>query len=93
MASIRFYKRIPLIPGVAYLNISKGGFSLTFGRHYGFTVTFGKHGIRITWGLSGTGLSISEQIPFNHSNDPEEDHLNDRPRLTVEELNGQTKIE
>jgi hypothetical protein len=65
MAYLRFYQRIPIIPGLAYVNISKSCFSLTLGRHYGFTLTVGKNGIRITWGLSGTGVSISENIPIS----------------------------
>lgn len=46
---IRFYRRIPLIPGILWLNISKGGFSLTTGTT-GRKITANKHGIRLHLG-------------------------------------------
>jgi hypothetical protein len=64
MPNIRFYRRFPLIPGLLYLNISKNGFSITFGKN-GLTVNFGKNGIRFTGGMPGTGLSVSEHINYH----------------------------
>lgn len=61
MAYFRFYRRIPLIPGFLYLNISKGGISVSL-RKWIFTVTYGKGGIRFTTGLPGTGMSVSEHF-------------------------------
>jgi len=63
MTSIRFYRRIPLIPGLLHLNLSKGGISLSLGER-GWGVTFGRNGIRFTAGLIGTGLSVSEQVSY-----------------------------
>ncbi len=68
MAYIRFYKRIPIIPGLLYLNISKTGFSISFGKR-GFTINFSKRGIRFTLGLPGSGLSVSENIKYKDVKD------------------------
>lgn len=68
MAYIRFYKRIPIIPGLLYLNISKTGFSISFGKR-GFTINFSKRGIRFTLGLPGSGLSVSENIKYEDVKD------------------------
>lgn len=64
MADIRFSRRISLIPGWLYLNLSKHSISLSLGRS-GLTATIGKHGIRFTAGLPGSGLSVSEQIDYD----------------------------
>lgn len=61
MAYFRFYRRIPLIPGLLSLNLSKGGVSLSL-RKWIFTMTYGKHGMRFTAGLPGTGVSVSKHI-------------------------------
>jgi hypothetical protein len=61
MANIRFYRRIPIIPGILYLNLSKSGISVSIGKK-GVSVTFGKRGIRLNAGIPGTGLSINENI-------------------------------
>ena len=76
MAYLRFYKRIPVIPGLIYLNLAKGGFSLLFGRVYGFTITVGHGRIRFTWGLSGSGISVSENVYFKggEEKEPEKDY-------------------
>ncbi len=55
--SLRFFKRIRLLPGVS-LNLSKSGPSLSFGGR-GLRHTIGPRGSRTTLGLPGTGLSYS----------------------------------
>lgn len=52
--SIRFWRRIRLAPWL-WLNLSKSGVSITFGRN-GLTFTVGKSGLRYTLGLPGSGL-------------------------------------
>ena len=54
--TVRFHRRISIIPGLLYLNLSKGGFS----------ISFGKNGMRFTAGLPGTGLSASEHINYRN---------------------------
>lgn len=61
---IRFYRRIPLSPGILWLNISKGGFSLTTGTT-GRKITANKHGIRLHLGWPGTGLGIGHFISYD----------------------------
>ena len=58
--SIRFYRRIPIIPKLLYLNIGKNGISFSFGVR-GAHVTVGKQK-RVTVGIPGTGLSYSKVI-------------------------------
>lgn len=53
----RFHKRIRILPWV-YLNISKSGFSFSFGPP-GLSVNLGKKGTKVTAGVPGTGLSAS----------------------------------
>ena len=60
---IRFYRRIPLIPGILWLNISKGGLSLTTGTT-GRRITANKHGVRLHLGWPGTGLGIGHFISY-----------------------------
>ncbi|MCX8048817.1 MAG: DUF4236 domain-containing protein [Methylohalobius sp.] len=60
---LRFQRRIPLIPGLIYLNLAKTGISVSVG-HPGFWLTFGRGGVRVTAGLPGSGISVSEQIPY-----------------------------
>jgi len=62
MAYLRFYRRIPIIPGLLHLNLSKSGVSITIGRR-GLTLTLGRCGLRTTVGVPGTGVSISETWP------------------------------
>ena len=65
MPTVRFHRRISIIPGLLYLNLSKGGFSISFGLN-GLTLNFGKNGIRFTAGLPGTGLSASEHVNYRN---------------------------
>jgi len=59
---LRFQKRIRLAPGL-FLNLSKRGVSLSFGRP-GATVNIGgKGGPRATVGLPGTGVSYTAHLP------------------------------
>ena len=58
MVYIRFWKRIRLSRRT-YLNIAKKGLSLTLNLKW-FRITFGKNGMRISTGLRGTGLSLTE---------------------------------
>ena len=60
---IRFYRRIPIIPGILWLNISKGGVSLTTGTT-GHRMTANKHGFRFHLGWPGTGLGIGHFLPY-----------------------------
>lgn len=64
MAYVRFHKKIPIIPGLLYLNISKTGFSISFGKR-GFSINFSKRGVKFTLGLPGSGLSVSENIKYD----------------------------
>ena len=50
----RFYRRVPIIPGVR-LNLSKRGASVSLGGP-GAHVTFGRQGVRQTVGIPGTGV-------------------------------------
>ncbi len=67
MPYLRFYRRIPIIPGLLYLNLSKGGVSISIGKR-GWTVTFGKHGVRFTAGLPGTDLFVTEHVNYEKIN-------------------------
>ena len=59
--SLRFYRRVSLIPGLR-LNASRGGLSLSIG-HRGLWYTIGPHRHRrVTLGLPGSGL-WTETIP------------------------------
>lgn len=58
--SLRFYKRVSLIPGLR-LNLSRSGASLSIG-HRGFWYTVGPRGRRVTAGLPGSGLFYTEKI-------------------------------
>lgn len=61
MSYLRFFRRIPIVRGLLYINFSKSGVSISIGKR-GWTVTLGKHGIRFTAGLPGTGVSVTEQM-------------------------------
>lgn len=63
MAYVRFYRRIPIIPGLVHLNVAKRSLSLSVGKR-GSTVTFGRYGIRFTAGLPGSGLFVTEHVPY-----------------------------
>ena len=55
MGNLRFWRRIPIIPGFIYLNLSKTGISFSFGVR-GARYTKGKRGKRLSFGIPGTGL-------------------------------------
>jgi hypothetical protein len=74
MPYLRFFQRIPIIPGLLYINFSKSGISLSVGKH-GWTVTMGKHGIRFIVGLSGTGLFVTEHINYKKFKDKKEKQI------------------
>lgn len=59
----RFRKRIKIVPGL-WLNLSKGAPSLSMGGH-GATINVSKRGIKGTAGLPGSGLSVSETVPWH----------------------------
>jgi len=63
MPHIRFYRRISLIPGWLYLNLSKSGVSISLGPR-GWTITVGKQGIRFSVGAPGTGVSVNQQVSY-----------------------------
>jgi hypothetical protein len=54
VGSLRFFRRVKLLPGLT-LNLSKSGPSLSMGVR-GAHVTVGRHGVRRTVGIPGTGL-------------------------------------
>ncbi len=70
MPYLRFYRRIPIIPRLLYLNLSKGGVSVSIGKR-GWTVTFGRYGVRFTVGLPGTGLFVTEHVNYSKMNNKE----------------------
>ena len=53
----RWFKRIPIVPGLR-LNLSKRGATVSVGPR-GFTTTFGRRGRRTTFSVPGTGLSYT----------------------------------
>ena len=59
--SIRFYKRVSIIPGLR-VNLSRSGASVSVG-HRGAWVTMGSKGTRATVGLPGSGLFWTEHYP------------------------------
>lgn len=61
---VRFHRRIPIIPGLLWLNIFKWGVSISIGQQ-GFRITLGKSNIRGTIGLTGSGIYLTKNI--NHS--------------------------
>lgn len=58
----RFRKRVKIAPGL-WVNLNKGTPSVSLGEGP-FTVNVGKNGVRGTAGLHGTGVSVSETIPW-----------------------------
>jgi Protein of unknown function (DUF4236) len=57
---LRFFKRIPLIPGLR-LNLSKAGPSLSIG-HRGGWLTLGRRGARATVGGWGSGMYYTKTV-------------------------------
>jgi hypothetical protein len=64
---IRIRKTFTLFPGVK-VNVSKGGTSITVGKK-GFHLNFSKRGVRQTVGLPGSGISETNYLYKNDSND------------------------
>jgi Protein of unknown function (DUF4236) len=67
----RFYKRVPLVPGLR-ANFSRSGASLSIG-HRGGWFTVGSHGARATAGIPGTGLFYSTRVG-HHGTGPHAGH-------------------
>lgn len=61
MGIFRFFRKLPVIPGLLYLNISKKGISFSLGKR-GAKLTLGKKGLHATFGIPGTGLSYTENL-------------------------------
>ncbi|HEB65073.1 MAG TPA: DUF4236 domain-containing protein [Chloroflexi bacterium] len=59
--SWRYFKRIPIIPGLVSLNLSKRGASLSVGVP-GLRLTIGRRGLHISAGIPGSGLSWRRRI-------------------------------
>jgi len=55
------YTRIPIIPGWLYINISRSGISLSFGRSSVGRINAGKNGVRLSKTLPG-GFRISKNF-------------------------------
>ena len=60
MLQWRFWRRFRIAPHTM-LNVSKRGVSLSFVSKL-LNVTFGRHGMRLSSGLRGTGLSFFKYI-------------------------------
>lgn len=54
--TIRFFKRIPILGGLARLNLSRSGVSVSVGESP-VTANVSKRGTRLTISAPGTGLS------------------------------------
>ncbi|HEY7106322.1 MAG TPA: DUF4236 domain-containing protein [Acidimicrobiia bacterium] len=54
MGSVRFFRRVKLLPGLT-MNLSRSGPSFSLGVR-GAHVTVGRRGVRRTVGIPGTGL-------------------------------------
>ena len=67
--SLRFRRRIKIIPGV-HLNISQSGISTSVGMH-GASMTFGKRGTYTNVGLPGTGISWRTRVATTPAHVPE----------------------
>lgn len=58
--SIRFFRRVTILPGVT-VNLARSGPSLSVGVR-GAHVTFGRRGVRRTIGIPGTGVFYTSRI-------------------------------
>lgn len=58
----RFWRRFSIAPHTM-LNVSKRGISLSFISRF-INITFGRHGVRLSSGLRGTGLSIFKYLKY-----------------------------
>lgn len=72
----RFWRRISILPGVT-LNLSKGGFSFSFGPR-GAKVTTGTKGMRVSAGIPGTGMFWTKKLNQNsrEASPPKKDEKN-----------------
>lgn len=57
------YHRIPIIPGVLYINISRSGLSLSFGKSSVGRATVSKRGVRLNKSIAG--FSIGKSFSFS----------------------------
>ncbi len=57
------YHRIPIIPGILYLNISRSGLSLSFGKSSVGRATVSKSGVRLNKSIGG--FSIGKSFSFS----------------------------
>lgn len=57
----RFYRRIPLIPGLLTLNLGERGWSVTVGPR-GLRFTFGPGGRQVSVGIPGTGARWQRRL-------------------------------
>lgn len=60
LMSLRFHQIFKILPGIK-LNLSKSGFSLSFGTR-GLSLNLGKRGTMGTIGIPGTGLSYRKKL-------------------------------
>ena len=74
--SYRFIKKIPIIPRLIYLNITKHGLSSITIAIGWFSFNIGKNGIRKTMGVHGSGLSFRKDIKYK----------NDKSTKTVDKI-------
>jgi len=77
---LRFRRSFRLMPGIR-LNVSKSGVSASIGGR-GAWFTIGRRGTRATLGIPGTGLSYTEQSPWQRP----ERHADGAPGIEVAEL-------
>jgi len=73
--SLRFFKRIPIIPGLLYINISKGGISFSL-RPKGASITAGRHGVTRSLSIPGTGISYRKFASYPHETPPPRSEAN-----------------
>ena len=71
--SLRFRKRVKLLPGI-YLNLGRNGISTTIGPR-GANINIGKGGVYLNTGIPGTGISNREKL-FGGSGNYSNPHLN-----------------
>ena len=65
LMGFRFYRRLPLVPGLR-INLSKSGPSLSVG-HRGGWFTIGPRGARTTVGVPGTGFYYTKNLRPSHA--------------------------
>lgn len=53
------YTRIPIIPGILYINLSRSGISLSFGSSATGRATVGKSGVRLNKSIGGFRIGKS----------------------------------